>query len=122
MGWDSSLQHYTNEDNPFGDSKLTSTFRWQKKLEKEGLDKVDDYELQRHQRMKFEEQKRELEKVKQRRLEREREREDRRAMMELEERSRENEKFCVKGGYWCFPILIFTNSVNLVEVIMINCN
>ena len=93
MGWDSSLQHYTNEDNPFGDSKLTSTFRWQKKLEKEGLDKVDDYELQRHQRMKFEEQKRELEKVKQRRLEREREREDRRAMMELEERSRENEKF-----------------------------
>ena len=93
MGWDQEYQHYTNEDNPFGDSKLTSTFRWQKKLEKEGLDKVDDYELQRHQRVKFEEQKRELEKVKQRRLEREREKEDRRAMMELEERSRENEKF-----------------------------
>ena len=57
------------------------------------MDKVDDHDLQRIQRMKFEEQKRELEKVKQRRLEREREREERRAMMELEERQRENDKF-----------------------------
>merc|ERR1711976_613788 len=93
MGWDQEYVHYTNEDNPYGDSNLTSTFRWQKKLEKSGLDKVDDHQLQKMQRAKYEEQKRELEKVKQRRLEREREREDRRAMMEMEERERENDKF-----------------------------
>ena len=74
MGWDKEYLHYTNEDNPYGDSNLTSTFRWQKKLEKDGIDKVDDHELQKMQRAKFEEQKRELEKVKQRRLDRERER------------------------------------------------
>ena len=74
MGWDKEYLHYTNEDNPYGDSNLTSTFRWQKKLEKDGIDKVDDHELQKMQRVKFEEQKRELEKVKQRRLDRERER------------------------------------------------
>ena len=93
MGWDQEYVHYTNEDNPYGDSNLTSAFRWQKKLEKSGLDKVDDHQLQKMQRVKYEEQKRELEKVKQRRLEREREREERRAMMELEERDRENDKF-----------------------------
>ena len=74
MGWDKEYLHYTNEDNPYGDSNLTSTFRWEKKLVKDGIDKVDDHELQKMQRVKFEEQKRELEKVKQRRLDRERER------------------------------------------------
>jgi len=93
MGWDQDYVHYTNEDNPYGDPNLTSTFRWQKKLEKDGLDKVDDHNLQRMQRAKFTEQKRELDKVKQRRLEREREREERQAMIELEERQRENDKF-----------------------------
>ena len=39
MGWDKEYLHYTNEDNPYGDSNLTSTFRWQKKLEKDGIDK-----------------------------------------------------------------------------------
>ena len=63
MGWDQDYVHYTNDDNPFGDSSLTSTFRWQKKLEEEGLEKVDDHQLQKMQRMKFAEQKRELEKV-----------------------------------------------------------
>jgi len=93
MGWDQEYLHYTNEDNPYGDSNLTSTFRWQKKLEKDGTDKIDDHELQRIQRVKFEEQKRELEKVKQRRIEREREKEDRQALLEMEDRQRENDKF-----------------------------
>ncbi len=30
----------TNTNNPFGDSKLTDTFVWQKKLEKKGLSDV----------------------------------------------------------------------------------
>jgi hypothetical protein len=93
MGWDQEYVNYTNDDNPFGDSNLTNNFRWQKKLEKEGLDKVDEHSLQKMQRVKFEEQKRELEKVKQRRLEREREREERQSMMDLEDRQRENDKF-----------------------------
>lgn len=93
MGWDQEYLHYTNDDNPYGDSNLTSTFRWQKKLEKDGLDKVDDRSLQRLQRAKFEEQKRELDKVKQRRQEREREREERQSMLELDERQRENDKY-----------------------------
>ena len=36
MGWDSELLHYTNNDNPFGDSNLLDKFVWRKKLEKEG--------------------------------------------------------------------------------------
>jgi len=72
---------------------LTITFRWNKKLEKEGLGKADDREIERLQRAKRNEQRLELEKVKQRRLEREREREDRAKEMELEQRQRDNEKF-----------------------------
>lgn len=37
MGWDSELLHYTNTDNPFGDSNLLDKFIWRKKLEKEGM-------------------------------------------------------------------------------------
>ncbi len=37
MGWDSELLHYTNADNPFGDSNLLDKFVWRKKLEKEGV-------------------------------------------------------------------------------------
>jgi len=37
MGWDSELLHYTNSDNPFGDSNLLDKFVWRKKLEKEGM-------------------------------------------------------------------------------------
>lgn len=37
MGWDSELLHYTNADNPFGDSNLLDKFVWRKKLEKEGM-------------------------------------------------------------------------------------
>ena len=93
MGWDQDYVNYTNEDNPFGDHNLTQNFRWNQKLKQEGLDKLDDRELQRIQRVKQEEQRQELEKVKQRRLEREREREERESLLELEERKRENDKF-----------------------------
>ena len=93
MGWDQDYVHYTNEDNPFGDHNLLQNFRWNQKLKQEGLDKVDERDLQRIQRAKQEEQRQELEKVKQRRLEREREREERESLLELEERQRENDKF-----------------------------
>ena len=93
MGWDQDYVHYTNEDNPFGDHNLLENFRWSQKLKQEGLDKVDERELQRIERAKQVEQRQELEKVKQRRLEREREREERETLLELEERKRENDKF-----------------------------
>lgn len=93
MGWDQDYVNYTNEDNPFGDHNLTQNFRWNQKLKQEGLDKLDERELQRIQRVKQEEQRQELEKVKQRRLEREREREERESLLELEERKKENDKF-----------------------------
>ena len=63
MGWDQEYLHYTNEDNPFGDSNLLETFRWGKKLEKEGLTDVGNDELEKMNRKKMEENKRELEKV-----------------------------------------------------------
>ena len=72
---------------------FNSTCRWNKKLEKEGLAAADDREIERMQRAKRNEQRLELEKVKQRRLEREREREERTKLMELEQRQRDNEKF-----------------------------
>ena len=68
-------------------------WHWQKKLEKVGLDKVEDSELERMQHAKRTESQRELEKVKQRQEKREREREERQAQRELEDRERENEKF-----------------------------
>ena len=62
-------------------------------MEKEGLGRADDRDIERMQRAKRNEQRLELEKVKQRRLEREREREDRAKDLELEQRQRDNEKF-----------------------------
>lgn len=58
-----------------------------------GLDKLGERDLQRIQQQRLEEQRAELEKVKLRRLIREKEREEKQQMIELEERSRENEKF-----------------------------
>ncbi len=93
-GWaDEEYARYTNDDNPFGDSNLTQTFRWNKKLQKEGLDKLDERDLDRVQRQRQEEQRLELEKVKMARLQREKEREERQELLEMQERSRENEKF-----------------------------
>lgn len=63
MGWDNDYIKYTNSDNPFGDAKLTDTFVWGKKLEKEGLRGVTQEQLEVLNRQKQEENRRELEKV-----------------------------------------------------------
>ncbi|VVD00282.1 unnamed protein product [Leptidea sinapis] len=63
MGWDTEYQCYTNQDNPFGDSALTNTFVWTKKLAKEGVKSVSRDELEALNRQKQMENKIELEKV-----------------------------------------------------------
>lgn len=93
MGWDNEYQHYTNQDNPFGDAHLTSTFVWNKKLEKKGLIGMPNDELEIINRQKQLENKNELEKVKKRRQEREAERMQREEEMVLLQRSREAAQF-----------------------------
>jgi len=93
LGWTSDMIQYDNDDNPFGDSNLTNTFRWEKKLEKEGISNINDEELESLSKAKIMEQRQELEKVKKARLERERERQERTELEELEQRSKESEKF-----------------------------
>ncbi|XP_055709602.1 splicing factor Cactin [Phlebotomus papatasi] len=93
MGWDKEYQHYTNQDNPFGDSHLTSTFVWSKKLEKEGLKDATAEQLEALNRHKQLENKIELEKVKKRRQERELERQKREEEQNMMQRSREAAQF-----------------------------
>lgn len=93
MGWDNEYQHYTNQDNPFGDAHLTSTFVWNKKLEKKGLKGMPTDELEIINRQKQMENKAELEKVKKRRKERELERFQREEEMVMLQRSREAAQF-----------------------------
>ncbi|XP_072942816.1 splicing factor Cactin [Epargyreus clarus] len=93
MGWDNEYQCYTNQDNPFGDSALTHTFVWTKKLAKEGVKTVSRDELEAQNRQKQLENKIELEKVKQRRLEREAERGAREAEAAAAARAREAAQF-----------------------------
>ncbi|XP_069361710.1 splicing factor Cactin [Maniola hyperantus] len=93
MGWDNEYQCYTNQDNPFGDSALTHTFVWSKKLAKEGVKTVSRDELEALNRQKQMENKIELEKVKQRRLEREAERAEREAETAAAARAREAAQF-----------------------------
>lgn len=93
MGWDNEYQHYTNQDNPFGDAHLTSTFVWNKKLEKKGLTHMTNDELEIINRHKQLENKNELEKVKKRRQERELERMQREEEMVQMQRSREAAQF-----------------------------
>ncbi|KAJ8717527.1 hypothetical protein PYW08_005926 [Mythimna loreyi] len=71
MGWDNVYQCYTNQDNPFGDSALTDTFVWTKKLVKEGIKALPRDELKAINRQKQLENMIELTKVQQRRLKRE---------------------------------------------------
>lgn len=89
MGWDTEYQHYTNDDNPFGDANLTSTFVWQRKLEVKGLKNLRDEEIEMINRQKQMENRIELEKVKKRRIEREKEMAEREEEMVLLQRSRE---------------------------------
>ena len=93
LGWTNDMIHYDNDENPFGDSSLTKTFRWDKKLEKEGMGNINEEELDRLAKSRIIEQKAELEKVKASRLQRERERQERQEMDELEQRSKESDKF-----------------------------
>lgn len=93
MGWDNEYQHYTNEDNPFGDANLTATFVWKKKLEQKGLDNLRDEEIEIINRQKQFENKAELEKVKKRRQERELEAQRREDDMAQLQRSREAAEF-----------------------------
>ncbi|KAF2358589.1 Cactin central domain [Trinorchestia longiramus] len=93
MGWDSEYLHYTNADNPYGDNNLLETFVWKEKLLKEGIADLSKEEIEKRNRAKMEENRRELEKVKKRRLERELERAEREALVELEQRQREAAQF-----------------------------
>ncbi|GAB0100666.1 Cactin [Sergentomyia squamirostris] len=93
MGWDKEYQHYTNQDNPFGDSHLTSNFVWSKKLEKEGLKDATVEHLESMRRHKQLENRIELEKVKKRRQERELERQKREEEQNMLQRSREAAQF-----------------------------
>ncbi|XP_067638248.1 splicing factor Cactin isoform X2 [Eurosta solidaginis] len=93
MGWDIEYQHYTNQDNPFGDSNLTSTFVWSKKLEKEGLQNVTTETVDIISRQKLLENRLELEKVKKRRMERELEKQVREEQSILQQRVKEAAQF-----------------------------
>ncbi|XP_018794231.1 PREDICTED: cactin [Bactrocera latifrons] len=93
MGWDTEYQHYTDQDNPFGDSNLTSTFVWRKKLEKDGLRNVSTEAVDILSRQKLLENKLELEKVKKRRLERELEKQVREEQSVLQQRVKEAAQF-----------------------------
>ncbi|CAI9720087.1 cactincactin-like [Octopus vulgaris] len=93
MGWDQDYLGYTNADNPFGDEHLLDTFVWQRKMEKEGKKGVAVEKLQKMQKEKMAENRRELEKVKKRRLEREKEQEEREKERERLQREKEAEYF-----------------------------
>ncbi|CAH1114335.1 unnamed protein product [Psylliodes chrysocephalus] len=93
MGWDNEYLHYTNSDNPFGDGNLLSSFVWNKKLSKEGIKNVSQQDIEARNRLKQEENKRELEKVKKRRLERELERQKREEETQMLQRSKEAAQF-----------------------------
>ncbi|XP_053950949.1 splicing factor Cactin [Anastrepha ludens] len=93
MGWDTEYQHYTDQDNPFGDSNLTSTFVWAKKLEKEGIRDVSTETVDILSRQKLLENRLELEKVKKRRMERELEKQAREEQSILQQRVKEAAQF-----------------------------
>ena len=69
MGWDQKMLGYTNADNPFGDQHLLEKFVWQKKrdLEVEQM-KLSEHEIERREHQRQKQMRRELEKVKKRRL------------------------------------------------------
>ncbi|KFM74457.1 hypothetical protein X975_17517, partial [Stegodyphus mimosarum] len=93
MGWDEEYMGYTNTDNPFGDTSLLNTFVWKKKLEKEGLKNIEKEDIERRTRLKMEENRLELEKVKERRLNREKEREIREEELTRIQREKEAAQF-----------------------------
>ncbi|XP_042354423.1 cactin [Plectropomus leopardus] len=93
MGWSEEYMGYTNADNPFGDNNLLGTFKWQKALDKKGIGHLGEKELKERNKCIQEENRRELQKVKQLRLEREREKAMREMELEMLQREKEAEHF-----------------------------
>uniref|UniRef100_A0A4W4E6X0 Splicing factor Cactin n=1 Tax=Electrophorus electricus TaxID=8005 RepID=A0A4W4E6X0_ELEEL len=93
MGWSEEYMGYTNADNPFGDNNLLGTFKWQKALEKKGIGHLGEKELKERNKRIQEDNRRELQKVKQLRLEREREKAMREQELEMLQREKEAEHF-----------------------------
>ncbi|XP_034051890.1 cactin [Gymnodraco acuticeps] len=93
MGWSEEYMGYTNADNPFGDNNLLGTFKWQKALDKKGIGHLGDKDLKDRNKCIQEENRRELQKVKQLRLEREREKAMRETELEMLQREKEAEHF-----------------------------
>ncbi|XP_033837982.1 splicing factor Cactin [Periophthalmus magnuspinnatus] len=93
MGWSEEYMGYTNADNPFGDNNLLGTFKWQKALDKKGIGHLGEKELKERNKLIQEENRRELQKVKQLRLEREREKAMRETELEMLQREKEAEHF-----------------------------
>ncbi|XP_018584423.2 splicing factor Cactin [Scleropages formosus] len=93
MGWSEEYMGYTNADNPFGDNNLLGTFKWQKALEMKGIGHLGEKDLKERNKRIQEENRRELQKVKQLRLEREREKAMREQELEMLQREKEAEHF-----------------------------
>ena len=85
LGWTNDIIHCNNDEKQFGDSSNTNTFRWDKTLEKDGMKNIKDDELVRLAQYQNVEQ----------RTEWERERMESQGMEELEQRSRETDKFAM---------------------------
>jgi len=56
-GWTEQISQYDNDDNPFGDSDLTQPFRWEKKLEKDGMENLEEEELEKIAQTRIRDQK-----------------------------------------------------------------
>ncbi|OCT97427.1 cactin [Xenopus laevis] len=93
MGWGEEYMGYTNTDNPFGDNNLLGTFIWNKALEKKGIGHLAEKDLKERNKHIQEDNRLELQKVKQLRLEREREKGMREQELEMLQREKEAEHF-----------------------------
>ncbi|XP_036597971.1 cactin-like [Trichosurus vulpecula] len=93
MGWSEEYMGYTNTDNPFGDNNLLGIFMWNKALEKKGIGHLEEKELKERNKRIQEDNRLELQKVKQLRLEREREKAMREQELEMLKREKEAEHF-----------------------------
>ncbi|XP_075060981.1 splicing factor Cactin [Mixophyes fleayi] len=93
MGWGEEYMGYTNTDNPFGDNNLLGTFIWSKALEKKGIGHLTEKDLKDRNKHIQEDNRLELQKVKQLRLEREREKAMREQELEMLQREKEAEHF-----------------------------
>ncbi|XP_075720221.1 splicing factor Cactin isoform X2 [Rhinoderma darwinii] len=93
MGWGEEYMGYTNTDNPFGDNNLLGTFIWSKALEKKGIGHLNEKDLKDRNKHIQEDNRLELQKVKQLRLEREREKAMREQELEMLQREKEAEHF-----------------------------